>query len=491
MSCNCNNRPCTCANANCACPPDYTFQPATLTCVNPVTCDETLSTQCIYTSSIMNCAQIAAGATLDSVLTKFDQLLCMCGSCSGGTGQNNLKLYYVDSHNTTNGDGSITNPFKTIDLAYNAVIGSGTVDNPQNPAGIYVFWGSYTTSQNIYLNGCFYYFLPGTLITFTGNNTYFIDSIASTTIGISGGFEVLGYLTFRTSSGGFLRNIGNTSAGGGGKNIYVEFAQAAGNTIGSSIPLIYHSKNTNAAFPTDLYTSIKLQSPVNLSWLASAYNDTIFYNGGKFQIDLGGAEIVYGIDYITGIYTGVSGGHIITYNNSDNSSFTNGQSIFSLTNGYVSSNGCTDMIGMTGVFNNFYIDNIKSRLSIGGTLPSTFINIGNISLGTSGTNGFRFLLKDIYLYPSCFALGDSSIVVKYSGTVPQSLNYLEMQNCVLYNPLTISNTINLGGSNDGGNVVPTYNIIKGQFHLTQIPTSNAGLVSGDVWSKSNILNIVP
>lgn len=81
---------------------------------------------------------------------------------------NSLKTFYVDSNNPNNGDGSITNPFKTLDLALNKIIGSGNRNSPQYAnMGVKVFSGSYSTSENLAVRGITWYFDEGAVINAT------------------------------------------------------------------------------------------------------------------------------------------------------------------------------------------------------------------------------------------------------------------------------------------------------------------------------------
>jgi len=157
MSCNCSNNPCSCANANCACPPDYSIDPATISCPGGSVCEDTILTSCVFTTQYLTCSQVAAGSSLDTTLAAMDAKICQCGSCSGQTAQQspnllNMSNFYVDSLNTVPGNGSVVNPFWTLELAYAKVIGTGTVNSPQFPnVTIHVLSGvGYSTAQNIY-----------------------------------------------------------------------------------------------------------------------------------------------------------------------------------------------------------------------------------------------------------------------------------------------------------------------------------------------------
>lgn len=475
MSCNCSSNPCSCANANCACPPDYSVAPATLTCQG-TTCEDTIETQCIYTSTDMECAQIPANSSLDDVLQAFDTLLCECGSCSGGTGAA-TPLYYVDSRSIYTGTGAINKPFQTLEEAYQKIIGSGTVNAPDNAGAVVeVLGGNYTTEQNIYIPNTTWNFQEGTYVTFVGAGTYFIDSSVGNNTAIQ--FIINGGMNFGTTTGGFIKNEGVYSSTNT-KSIVVECNTIySGMSIGLGTPLIYQNQLTSVNFTVPIETHIRLKSTT--SYIASAIQTTVSQNGGRLSIDLQGGTLVYGLNYSTGGQSGVSSGNVIYYNNTDSTTYRRTSS-FKLINGKVNSFLNTNAIYIAGVFNTITIEDIK----VNGGNSTTFLNVGNVTLAADSNNTFIFLLKDVYLEPSAFG---SATVIVYSGS--QSLDYMQMQNCVLYEPSIISPSIFLGKIATGLNPVVGYNIIKGAFHITELPTSASGLSSGDVWKNSGVLTIV-
>jgi len=255
MSCNCNNNPCSCANANCACPPDYVVNPATLTCEG-TTCEDTIGTNCIFLSSALTCAQVPASTDLMTTLIAMDAKICQCGSCSGTTTQPTTN-YYVDSSVAVTGTGSIISPFKTLEEAYDKMVGSGTAFAPENTnITIFVFAGTgYSTTRNICINTATWYFFKGASVNFTGVGTYFIDSSSLADLT---SMNIQGYLSFSTSTGGFLRNEGSYTNGrsGGGKDIRIECENISANTNGTGTPLIYHNLLYNLSLTYPIQTQI-------------------------------------------------------------------------------------------------------------------------------------------------------------------------------------------------------------------------------------------
>ena len=488
MSCNCSNNPCSCANANCGCPPDYSIDPATISCSNSSDCEDTLTTDCVFTTQYLTCAQLPIGISLSSTLAAMDAKICQCGSCSGQTSQSpnllNLSNFYVDSLNTVLGNGSVINPFQTIDQAITKVIGTGTRSAPQfTNATVHVMAGQgYTTSQNIYIPSATFNFEAGTVVTFTGAGTYFVDSSA-----VADGanpFMIDGLLYWQTATGGFLKNQGSYGTGYN-KRIIINASSINGTTPGASptiIPLIDQHLTTSSNVGQPISTYITLHSAsIDDRFLTSSIQNTINFLGGVLEIDLGGGQIGYGA---FGATSGLSTGNVVKYNGQANNSNTS----FILKNGRIWSVYNTDMISTQGYFNEIIIQDIRTESYVG--TPTSFLNIGTMTLASAGTaDDFTFLLDRVYLHPQAFVLGGVTAVIRYTGG-GQFFDYLEMQNCILYYALFIGTNIRIGLIANGLFPVATYNVIKGNFNVKNLPTSSFGLVSGDVWNNSGILTIV-
>lgn len=477
MSCNCSSRPCSCPSANCSCPPDYVVNPATLSCTG-TTCEDTLQTSCIFTDTYLSCSAQPAGSSLDDVLVAMDAKICECAGCSGNThispNVDDLSAYWVDSSNIVPGDGSVTNPFWTMELAYNKIIGSGSVTTPDNPnITVHVMGGvGYTTALNIYIPTIKWIFYPTAEVTFTGSGTYFIDSSVISTSASE--FYCLGWIFFKTSTGGFLKNTGNV--------VIAEAFRIYGNTPGQSQPLIYSSE----VGAPDSYTNLKLQSYQSL--IISGIQHVVGHYGGAFTMNLNTGFMIYGMDPFTGNSAGNSSGNIVNCNNINTLSSQN--TLVEIQNGNFWSIAATNMISFSGVLVNFVLDNIKSCITGPGvgTLPVTFLNIGTTTI-SSIVNYHRMLLKEVYLDGQSFSTAAPANVISYTGA-GQFFDYLQMQDCVLYNPLTISTTIRLGNSVYSGSTVACRNVINGVVRMTNLPTSASGLATGDIWNNSGVLTIV-
>lgn len=486
MACNCSNNPCSCPGANCACPPSYVVNPATLTCVG-TTCEDTLQTNCIFTDNYLSCSGVAAGSTLSVALAAMDAMICECAGCSGNThispNIDDMSTYWVDSSNTVAGDGSVTNPFWTLELAYNKIIGSGTTAVPDNSdITVMVMPGvGYTTSQNIYIQNTTWHFLSRTSVTFTGVGTYFIDS---STVGtnVGGVFIVLGYLDWGSSTGGFLKQEGYY--GTTQKTILIEALNIIGLHNGQGMPLIYQNQTNVAASGAPIITYIKLKP---LGQITSLVENTVSYTGGSLTIDLNGGTMVYGYSYL-GVAGGLSTGYLVYYNSIDSSAFKYFNDL-KIMNGAVYAANCTNMISINGFFTNITFDNIKCN-TYAGTKPSHFMNIGTCTVFPNpGSGQYMFLMRNVYLDFLAFSITSppSITVIQYTGA--GNFDYLQMQDCILSYLLNISSTIRLGLLSSG-TAITTKNIIGSNLTLTNIPTSSAGLPTGQVWSSSGALQIV-
>lgn len=121
-----------------------------------------------------------------------------------------IKTFYVDGNNSETGDGSIINPFQTLEQARDAVIGSGTSSAPENePITIEVAGTSYSTNQNLAIKNVTWDFADGTVLTYTGSDYLFNTSVFSDTT--SSNLIVRGFAEFITATGGILYAEGTSS----------------------------------------------------------------------------------------------------------------------------------------------------------------------------------------------------------------------------------------------------------------------------------------
>lgn len=130
-----------------------------------------------------------------------DEICCITELISNPEG--GLKVYYVDGNNPNPGDGSILNPFKTLDSAYNKVVGTGTPKAPENTGiAIEVAASNYTTSLNLFASSTSWNFSTGTIVNYTGTD-YLFDTIDTDEYNY---FNVSGKWNFNTVNGGLLKH---------------------------------------------------------------------------------------------------------------------------------------------------------------------------------------------------------------------------------------------------------------------------------------------
>lgn len=157
------------------------------------------------------------------------------------------KLLYVNAANINDGDGSVLNPFKTLELLYQYII-----DKNLEGAGytILVYGGNYTTNRNL-SNGNQYYFYPAANVTYTGSS-YLFDSVDSYNI------NIFGYGNFLSSTGGIIRSemnsdIPNINIG----NLVAEFNSITHTHTGSALKLSgYYSASSSRKSKTVDFNTI-------------------------------------------------------------------------------------------------------------------------------------------------------------------------------------------------------------------------------------------
>jgi hypothetical protein len=529
----CRNNPCTCASVNCACPPNYSVTPVVTSCPSGTTCEDTILTSCVFTTQYLSCSKVPAGTNLDITLATLDAKLCQCGSCSGstiavntsnatydGTGLpcigvssgttlntvlsdidtklcslvKELQVYYVDGNNTVAGDGSVINPFKTLEQAYNKIIGTGSVVNPQNSnVGVSVAAAQYTTSQNIYTPGITWDFATNTEITFdaSGSTNYFVDtSILNGVTGVQD-FIITGELQFSSTTGGFINNVGaarntdpviNVTA-----TIYSINCQVP--TTSGNIPVI----NLSCTSSGNLTPSIKIS--ITNGGVINSQNQHVFslgntnFGGGYLDVEGNNGQISLKNSALLNkniLYYSCLTGH-------------NNDSVV-IRNISIASSNINDIFYVTGAINTFQLDTIQlltPGLKSSFPKPNTFLNLNNTSITLYDTNQYTFFLKDVYL--DSYNLAAGNVITYTSGLTTPTFDYLDMSGCVLFPGCTISNNINLGKISQGNisKSTSSANVVNGYVHFTQVPNystntaaKTAGLVTGDVYQNSGQLMVV-
>lgn len=407
----------------------------------------------------------------------------------GGAG---IKVYYVDGNNTSSGDGSVTNPFQTLDQAYTKALGTGTTANPQfQDVTIEVAAAQYTTAINIWLNNVSWNFAVGTKVQYTGVD-YFIDT-AYTLSTVTGKFFVVGDLQFSTSTGGFVRNIGEASTSFYNKYMVIEFASANGEVAlgaGADVtPFIHLERSapyTNWSPPT-LIMFCKLA-------VYSRYKTTIYQDSGFFVFNgTKNSTLSYGMS-ISGATGGDVDGAIFRHVNPD-AGTRKYVSTFQITNVEMFGLVCITLFDVDGNLSKGQFENISMvDPGAGLTVADKLLTIRNVTkLGSSGSTNTKFFLKNFHMYAGSFV--DTEIISKSPSA---SFDNFDMEECVIPTPYTISSDINLGAKSVGDVPIVNFNIINGYLNLTNVPVyaSNAaallgGLIAGDVYTNgTGSLNIV-
>ena len=471
--CNCNSTSttsCGCPGANCNCPPDYSFDPAVLQCTG-TECEATLPTACIFSSDLLSCLSLSGGTDLQTILEAIDTRLC-----AGTSGLTGLQLYYVDSNNTVSGDGSVTNPFKTLEQARTKIIGTGTAAAPQNTnVTVYVMGGVYNTSMNIYVPSSSWYFFPRARVNFTasgGTTKYFIDT---TSIAGVKPFKIAGWMEFEVmDSGGFLLNSGTNSNTLINKSCEIEvfslkslYVDPSGTLTTDLISSNVGSLNTS---PYPISTRIKLQN--RESFILSAQQPIITFTGGILDINLNDGYIQYGLSGST--ETGIDSANVGLLSNSNCSAASNLflNSSFSLKNGFVISAMCAYMFKTEGSFHEVFFENLTTvSPGLSYTKPGYFL--ASNALCAKGSNpaaspaDYIFLLREVYLKANCFSGVAPYEAIKYlpSGNT----NLICMQECVLPYNVTVDNDVILNGDVSGV-ALAFYNIINGKNIISSLPT---------------------
>lgn len=392
-----------------------------------------------------------------------------------------LKVFYVDGNNSETGDGSILSPFQTLELAYNKVLGSGTVDAPEyENVAIIVAAAEYNTDQNIYLNNTTWHFSEGTSVTYSGTE-YFIDtSVVSSSVGLC---KVTGGLKFFTATGGFVKNHGlEVTVAGLNKGLDIEFYEVIGTTalgitsnptISTPLIWIYQDEGAGNGGYSPLFNIFRCKNRIESKYQTVIYQQkgyVFFYGDGESLMG-------YGRDGVTSAQAGHADGCIHRFVNTDVGGQRQYMTAFKITNvalfGINNDYNCV----WTGSCSSSYYRNLVT------VEPSSNYNNAGRFLGLDGWSvvGYESTHKDrVYIENFKVVNGDfdeDDIIKIISGGANDEL---EMYNCILPSPYTIDDNITLGGDSYDENPVPCYNVINNQFRITNLPTyaDNAAAVAG-------------
>lgn len=385
-----------------------------------------------------------------------------------------FKVYYVDGNNPNAGDGSVIAPFKTIQDAINAVIGTGTRDNPEyTDVCIKVASFSYNFTGNLWVNRLSYIFDVGAIINYTATG-YLIDNQGFNHTHI---FKVSGRPTINITQGGFIRNIGPAMSITTGNRImdievYDVYSTTplGGGTDPNSIPLIVMEKTAADGGYAGPITSIRVHYRLvsgqqTALRVRGACSMNIVGIGNKPLFSYGGTG--------NALTPGHINGKLVDFNSTEIGSrryFAN----LSLNNLTLAGEFSSSLIYLEGYYGNpnggiYYCNFGEAR---GGARVERLIEFGNWEAANYSGGAFgRFIISNTY-NP---ALTCNQVdVIRFTGITP-SLNKLDMHNVILRPGEEVNANVNISG-----NIGNSVNQFGGRIHFSNLPifASNIAALSG-------------
>jgi hypothetical protein len=199
--------------------------------------------------------------------------------------QGAINSFFVNSNNPNSGDGSISNPFNSLDLAYNTIVGNGTPANPElapvgTEIGIVVQGGSYSTSQNLLIRRVSWVFELGAVVDYTGTNALF--NMDASVFGNPSNelieFFILGDGEFETSTGSFMTSsMGNFNGGGRLTLRGIRFTSNVINSNPDAFPVFNLDNNGNTAYQF----GNSLVMPLEVNTIIRSETQTVFKLGNE------------------------------------------------------------------------------------------------------------------------------------------------------------------------------------------------------------------
>lgn len=387
-----------------------------------------------------------------------------------------FKTYYVDGNNLASGDGSILNPFQTLDLAIAKVIGAGTRDTPENDnITIKVFSSIYATVDNMFVNTLSWELDTGTQIQNAGTG-YLVDITSATVTNLTR-FSISGQWDFQTFDGGLIRNTVPTTE----SVVYIEIRNAIrqsgnGATDPNSVPMILASSAYNLG--QWIFSSITL---VVYGILQSYYTNTI-------QGDAYCRLYIIGITASATIRAGIGSTPIATqraikYVNGDTN--TTVQNMYSqditIKNIKVSTTG-EYPVEFAGYFGAVTLDNVifeGQRQNVidqtGGVLVGDMIPAAFSGPGGPVTN--NFLIRNCLFQSNIYT---GSYTITFNGVTPATTK-VEISNCIMPDKRVDPNLLINSKIGASYNTITTLNFKTLPEYANQSAAIAAGLVAGDVY----------
>lgn len=366
-------------------------------------------------------------------------------------GTNLLSVFYVDGNNPNTGTGAITDPYKDIQSAINAVIGTGSRSAPQF-TNVAISVAAYTYSSftgNLYVNGLSWIFDEGAFIDFTGTG-YLIDNETFTHDSI---FTVSGMLRATISSGGFIKNKGDSTNDVYNRSMIVncdDIRSSTGIVVNpSEKPLILLERTGGTGFKTSTLllniTGIVASNLQNTIQCVERVGIRVTGIGDKPALLYGG--ITSG--------NGDTGGRLVYFANSVGNETT---SYFSLKNLSLAGIKSDTLIYFSGKYKGYCGINDcifnASNNNIGTNKVGRLIEFGNWT--PLSTNSYTYITGNV--------MGDIETtyddVIKFTGGNP-SLSKLEINNNIFHATKYINSNVTITTTGTKANIQSGYFTITG------------------------------
>lgn len=407
-----------------------------------------------------------------------------------------IKVFYVDGNNANDGDGSILNPFRTLDIAYDAVVGTGTSKIPQfgnltiDVAGYEGI--NYSTNKNLVIGTVSWNFRAGAKVEYTG--TDYLYDLTSTSLNNNSLIEVTGDGDFITSSGGLIRVVGIASSSSF-LRIFFSCGSLSSGTLDITKPMVDIS-GLNGFYPHLISFD---------RYLTSVYTDAIsVYDRGGLNVN-GSSQgfSTMGVN-VGGLLPGTGNGgpdkKILKCNQVQNIKIENCK-MLGVENDYY--------IELDGVCKNVEFNNISFSNNVSASFTSVkkIMRFGStFSVGADGAGSTAVV--GIFMYNSRVEIDTFSLaLVSDSGTTGDvdttsvitnisggDVDKLYMNNCIFTQPfqsnINIAKSVSFKQNTpDVSTLLPVYNIIANQITFSNLPTV-APTQTGSLWNDAGTIKIV-
>lgn len=389
-----------------------------------------------------------------------------------------IMVFYVDGNNTADGDGSILNPYRTLDLVYARVIGAGTNLNPDFPnVNIKVAAANYSTALNLWINSVTYTFDSNSQVTYTGSS-YLID--LSVQVNIPSVFTIAGNGNFVIPNGGFIKNTGIGISQPFQKYLNVTVNNVNGyaplGTTGNvtmNAPLIWIGKTSTGGGYAAPTLNLTINGTVN-----SLFQTVVFVDG-SVPFSVTGTNPASLLNYARRAdvneapNNGDPAGAVIRCINLDTSS-RNYIGNLKMQNINVATDKANYVFYFEGVLGGTsYIRNVNVLPDNGEAFAGRVIEFGDFELVPYQSSPLgNFIIENLKIATELSFINND--VIKWTGTTAGK-NKLDLLRCYLPNALYVNSNVNLNG-----NIGCAENIIRNKFHISNVPTfaDNAAAITG-------------